>query len=196
MVQHPCRGVHLDHVADKILLCGNIFPKDHGLFGTHLHRDGSTITIYLEVGFGEAFAWPAELLVPQDGKNYPTELRHSHVVYLWRGSITTGQNEKVERMRQDHWVFPAMLLDTTNLAVAVDKHIECLLDDPVSFQSFPLYRSPLQVLKTIYLYYKKSLPDVSFKSYAYTFMLIFVSAQAKTTPSSSAEIAHHHSYLR
>lgn len=59
-----------------------------------------------------------------------------------------------------------MLMDTANLAVAVDKHIESLLDDPVNFQSFPLYRSPLQVLKAIYLYYKNSLPDVSFGSRA------------------------------
>ncbi|RDI80042.1 hypothetical protein Vi05172_g10013 [Venturia inaequalis] len=159
LVQHPCRGIHLDHVADKILLCGNIFPKDHGLFGTHLQKAGSTFTICLEVGFGKAFAWPAEILVPQHGNIYSTELRHSHVVYLWRPPATIGQNEKVERVRQDHWVFPSMLMDTVDLTVAMDKHIESLLDDSVGFRSFPLYRSPLQVLKAIYLYYKKSLHE-------------------------------------
>ncbi|TID27410.1 c6 finger domain-containing protein [Venturia nashicola] len=159
LVRHPCRGVHLDHVADKILLCGNIFPKDYGLFGTCLHKVGSTITIYLEVGFGKALAWPAELLATQHGNSYPTELRHSHVVYLLQTSTTTESNEKLERVRQDHWVFPAILTDTAKLSDALEKHIESLLDDPVSFQSFPLYKSPLQVLKAIYLYYKNSLPD-------------------------------------
>ncbi|KAE9969156.1 hypothetical protein BLS_005495 [Venturia inaequalis] len=93
------------------------------------------------------------------GNIYSTELRHSHVVYLWRPPATIGQNEKVERVRQDHWVFPSMLMDTVDLTVAMDKHIESLLDDSVGFRSFPLYRSPLQVLKAIYLYYKKSLHE-------------------------------------
>jgi hypothetical protein len=51
-----------------------------------------------------------------------------------------------------------MLVDTSsNLIEAMDKHIGFLLDDPASFQAFPLYRSPLQVLKTIYVFYKHSL---------------------------------------
>lgn len=87
-------------------------------------------------------------------------------------------------------------MDTVDLTVAMDKHIESLLDDSVGFRSFPLYRSPLQVLKAIYLYYKKSLHEVRIGSHAYTFMLIFVSAQAKTTPSSSAETAHHRPCMR
>jgi len=70
----------------------------------------------------------------------------------------TRQNERAQRVQQGHWVFPAMLVDTSpNLVAAMDKHIGVLLDDPASFQSFPLYRSPLQVLKTIYLYYKHNL---------------------------------------
>lgn len=99
----------------------------------------------------------------------------------------TGQNEKVERIRQDHWVFPVLLMDTANLVAAVDKHIESLLDDPVSFQSFPLYRSPLQVLKAIYLYYKKSLPDVSFN----TPNLAILTDNIELSPSTNNSSAKH-----
>ncbi|QDS72754.1 hypothetical protein FKW77_004126 [Venturia effusa] len=159
LIQHPCRGVHLGHIADKILLCGNIFPKDHGLFGKCLHKGGSTFTVHLEIGFGKAFAWPAEVLLTEHGKNSTIELRHTHVVYQWRASAMTRHYEKVERLQQHHQVFPALLMDTENLVDAVDKHIESLLDERVSFQSFPLHRSPLQVLKAIYLYYKNDLSN-------------------------------------
>jgi hypothetical protein len=165
LVHNPCRGRSLDILADEILLCGNIFPKDRGLFYLNLHKVDSTFTVYLEVGFGRAFAWPAQLLTTQHGDIFPTELRHSHIVYPWIVNPVTRQNESPERVQQDHWVFPAVLADTSsNLVAAVDKHIESLLDDPTNFQMFPLFRSPLKVLKTIYPYYKQSRDIVSAKT--------------------------------
>jgi hypothetical protein len=158
LIHNPCRGRQLEDLASEILLSGNIFPKDRGLFGVNLNKDSSVFTVYLEVGFGRAFAWPAQLLTTLHGGIFPTELRHSHVVYKWM----MRENETVERVLEDHWVFPAVLVDTSsNLVNALEKHIESLLEDPTSFQLFPLFRSPLKVLKTIYPYYKQGLDNVS-----------------------------------
>jgi hypothetical protein len=52
------------------------------------------------------------------------------------------------------WVFPALLMDTTNLKAAVDRHLTRLIDDKENFAHFPLFNSPLAILKEIYTFYR------------------------------------------
>jgi hypothetical protein len=56
---------------------------------------------------------------------------------------------------QKEWVFPALLTNTTDLKAAVDEHLTKLVDNPANFSRFPLYQSPLVVLKHIYEFYLK-----------------------------------------
>jgi hypothetical protein len=87
------------------------------------------------------------------GKSQP--LIHKHVVYPW----PPGKNGTVKCPR-DEFVFPAILSDTSDLESAIDNHLTRLLEDSKNFAWFPLWRSELQVLKGIYVYYKQ-LRDVS-----------------------------------
>jgi hypothetical protein len=52
------------------------------------------------------------------------------------------------------WVFPALLMDTTDLKAAVDQHLTRLIDEKENFARFPLFNSPLAILKDIYLFYR------------------------------------------
>jgi hypothetical protein len=108
-------------------------------------------TVELTLGFGAPLLRKVQIACPQGHRHRfaPSDLNHDHVVYTW--PKVPGQTS--ERRVENHRVFPAVLSTTTDLKFAVDKHLSKLLDEPRNFAQFPLYDSPLKVLRTIHNYY-------------------------------------------
>jgi hypothetical protein len=48
-----------------------------------------------------------------------------------------------------------VLTGTADLKRAVDRHLTSLVDNAKNFKFFPLYKSPLEVLKHVYEYYSQ-----------------------------------------
>jgi hypothetical protein len=137
------------------LLRGHIFPRKRTLgtdFGAKCRIwENSDFTIYLSIGFGEALEWPAQVVIPHNFIKFSTQLLHEHVVYKWHGY----DGLPTERIVKKEWVFPALLTHTKELKAAVDKHLTRLIDNRLNFARFPVYESPLVVLKHIYEFYLK-----------------------------------------
>jgi len=154
LIHHPCRGQLLEDVADKVLK-GNIFPRKRALgkdFGVNF-RTLDHFTVYLSIGFGMPFAWSAQVASPSTVETFARELRHEHVVYKWTGHHQMPSQRTVEK----HWVFPALLTNPNpaGLKNAIDEHLTQLVDNPDNFAKFPVFKSPLVVLKDIYKFYIK-----------------------------------------
>jgi hypothetical protein len=145
-------------LADAIL-GDNAFPKGRPLerfLGSNYSIGSEEYTILLDLGFGEPLARKVKLVTIQPRMGLRGQpLIHKHVVYPW----PPVQNDTVKCSR-DELVFPAILSDTSDLESAIDNHLTRLLDDSKNFAWFPLWRSELQVLKGIYVYYRQ-LRDVS-----------------------------------
>ena len=152
LIHHPCRGQSLSDIADKVLR-GHIFPRKR-LLGTDFSVNFRTLehfTVYLSFGFGEPFVWSAQVASPYNNEIFARELRHEHVVYKWSGRHHTPS----ERATEKHWVFPALLTSPGGLKAAVDEHLGRMVDNPDYFARFPVFNSPLVVLKDIYKFYRK-----------------------------------------
>ncbi|KIW03281.1 uncharacterized protein PV09_05496 [Verruconis gallopava] len=154
LIHHPCRGQQLEDIADKFLQ-GHIFPRKRALgtdFGVNFRTfPDSDFTIYLTLGFGEPFPWPAQVVSSLNCSKFSCELIHEHVHYKW----PEHHMNHAERTEKKEWVFPALLTNTSELKSAVDEHLTRLIDSPANFTHFPVYKSPLVVLKHIYEFYLK-----------------------------------------
>jgi hypothetical protein len=108
--------------------------------------------VNVNLGFGQSMFCKVNVVYPMNfmQRTFPQEFIHSHVYYPW--PIEQGQTTQREIRR--NYVFPAVLADTSNLKYDVNEHLTTLLDDRDNFFHFPLFNSPLKVLKTIYVFYE------------------------------------------
>ncbi|KAF2876319.1 hypothetical protein BDV95DRAFT_483675 [Massariosphaeria phaeospora] len=107
---------------------------------------GLTYTIPLSFGFGPALHVPVNAMFIEN----TTTLYHHHVIYAWPPTSSTGD-------KHTHAVLPAVLTQDafSNLTETLDAHLSLLVTQ--HFRSFPLYCSPLRILRDVYVF-SRSLP--------------------------------------
>jgi hypothetical protein len=110
-----------------------------------------TYTIPLNFGFGPSLSLPVYALQIHDS----SALYHNHKVYSWPPSSLPGNSHT-------NAVLPAILTPDalSTLSATLDTHLSLLVTSNQHFRSFPLYCSPLRILREIYIFYY-SLPNNS-----------------------------------
>jgi hypothetical protein len=153
LVNHPCRDHVLSNLS-KAFLSSHWHPTARSLESFVAPEDfnvstGITYTVPLHFGFGPAF--PVSVHALQLKSNEP--LVHEHIIYTW-------PPEPFFRPQHKHAVLPAVLTNDskTNLKQTLDSHLSLLVAH--HFRSFPLYCSPLRILREIYVF-SRSLPTIS-----------------------------------
>jgi hypothetical protein len=153
LVNHPCRDHVLSNLS-KAFLSDHWHPTARSLESFVAPHEfnistGITYTVPLNFGFGPAF--PVFVHALQLTNNKP--LVHEHIIYSWPPEPISGPP-------QNHAVLPAILTDDSkaNLKQTLDSHLSLLVAH--HFRSFPLYCSPLRILREIYIF-SRSLPTIS-----------------------------------
>lgn len=155
LVNHPCRDRLLSDLSDAFLSNRlGWHPTVRALesviaAGTFHIATGITYTLPLTFGFGPALPVPVYALHVDD----PDTLVHEHIIYSW-------PPESSSRSEHLHDVLPAVLaLDaTSNLMQLLESHISLLVTH--HFRAFPLYCSPLRILRHVYVF-SRSIPAKS-----------------------------------
>lgn len=149
LVNHPCRDRVLSDLSTAILsdrlgwhptarpiktfVAPNTFDISRGI----------VYTIPLQWGFGP------ELMIPVNAVHIEDEQTqfHEHIIYDWPPGSSQGA-------RHTHIVLPAMLTDeaVSSLMQTLDKHLTDLVMH--NFNMFPLYKSPLQILREVYIFFR------------------------------------------
>lgn len=108
---------------------------------------GISYTIPLNLGFGPALHVPVHAIQVED----TSSLYHRHIIYSWPPSESKGDTHT-------HVVLPAVLTPDalSRLPDILDSHLSLLVTH--HFRSFPLYCSPLRILREVYVFYR-SLPQ-------------------------------------
>ncbi|KAH7077283.1 hypothetical protein FB567DRAFT_596460 [Paraphoma chrysanthemicola] len=149
LVNHPCRDRVLSDQSSAFLsdrlgwhptarpLESFLAPND---FAIH---SGFTYNIPLYFGFGPPLSMSVHAL---EIENMQTQI-HKHVVYSWPPESGTGD-------MCNHAVLPAVLttLAMSNLMQTLDRHLALLVTN--HFRHFPLYTSPLRILRDVYVYFR------------------------------------------
>jgi hypothetical protein len=99
--------------------------------------------IAINLGFGPDLVRMVRFVLPGDLNS----LLHQHIVYPWS---RLSPDPASTRKTMCHPVFPGILDVTDDLEDVLDDHLELVIDSPEHFKSFPLYNSPLSILKHIY----------------------------------------------
>ncbi|PSN60355.1 hypothetical protein BS50DRAFT_626036 [Corynespora cassiicola Philippines] len=110
---------------------------------------GITYNIPLIFGFGS----PLHVVVNAVEVLNTPMLRHDHIIYSWPPSTSEGD-------RHRNAVLPAVLTHETisNLSEILDIHLSLLVNQ--HFAAFPLFCSPLRILREVYVFYR-NLPTKS-----------------------------------
>lgn len=147
LVNHPCRDRSLSD------LCGAFLSERLGWHPTGRPlksftapggfdiSSGVTYPIPLTFGFGSALpVWVNAIQLKND-----QTLVHEHIVYSWPPGSPTGSPHR-------HAVLPAILTPeaASNLTPTLDSHLSLLVTH--HFRSFPLYCSPLRILREVYIF--------------------------------------------
>ncbi|EOA80839.1 hypothetical protein ACJQWK_09855 [Exserohilum turcicum] len=154
LVKHPCRDRTLGDLSTAFLsprLGWHPTTRSLQSFMPTSHFEIITDIVYtvpLHFGFGPAF--PVAVNVVQLDDN---PLVHNHIVYSWPPEPFSGPPHK-------HAVLPAVLSAEAqaNLLTTLDSHLSLLVTQ--HFHAFPLYRSPLRILREVYIL-SRSLPATS-----------------------------------
>lgn len=155
LVNHPCRDRVLSDLSSAFLsdrlgwhptarsLDSFIAPNNFNV------ADGITYTIPLQFGFGPTLLVPVHALHVENGQT----LYHDHTVYSWPPESSSGS-------LHTHAVLPAVISGTamSNMMQTLDNHLSVLVMH--HFRAFPLYMSPLRILREVYVYFR-SLPTSS-----------------------------------
>lgn len=147
LVNHPCRDQTLSDLSAAFLSDRlGWHPTDRSLesfmpAGDFEISTDFAYTIPLNFGFGPAFPVSVHTVKMKDSRR----LVHEHIVYAWPPEAPTGPAHK-------HAVLPAVLTDDAqfHLMQTLDSHLSLLVTR--HFRSFPLFRSPLRVLREIYVF--------------------------------------------
>jgi hypothetical protein len=156
LINHPCRDRVLSDQSNAFL-SGALgwHPTERPLksfLGTDKFStlDQNTYIIPLHFGFGPSLAIPVHPLHIVDSQPH----LHDHVVYSWPPGSVAGA-------KHTHAVLPAVLTDNAmeNLMQTLDNHLSLLVLQ--YFRHFPLFSSPLKVLRSVYLYFHTLRPGSS-----------------------------------
>jgi hypothetical protein len=84
----------------------------------------------------------------------PETLIHDHIIYSWPPGDAKGDTHR-------NAVLPAALTADalSTLPETIDKHLSLLVNVDQHFASFPLYPSPLRILRDIYVFYRALPPQ-------------------------------------
>ena len=146
LVKHPCRDRLLSDLSSVFLsdrfgwhptvrsLDAFVDPSSFNI------STGITYTIPLDFGFGPSLALPVYAV--QVENLHP--LIHEHIIYSW-------PPEPNSLSPHTHAVLPAVLTPdaTSNLVQTLDSHLSLLVTH--HFRAFPLYCSPLRILREVYI---------------------------------------------
>ncbi|KAF1949367.1 hypothetical protein CC80DRAFT_520587 [Byssothecium circinans] len=150
LTHQPCRDIRIAdlhsaflserlgwHPTDRSI---NSFLEPHGY---HISTDFA-YRIGLNFGFGPRLQLPVHAI---EVFNSEAPLCHDHIIYSWPPSATCFQ-------KHTHAVLPAVLTPEAkfNLQTTLDDHLALLVQQ--HFQFFPLYCSPLRILRDIYILYR------------------------------------------
>jgi len=146
LVNHPCRDRLLSDLSSTFLserlgwhptarAIGSFLPSDS------YHVATFTYLIPLHFGFGPALHLPVNPIQTNDA------LFHEHVVYAWPPSTSSKEVHT-------HAVLPAVLTSEARFTLqdTLDDHLSLLVRQ--YFRSFPLYCSPLYILRDAYVFYR------------------------------------------
>jgi hypothetical protein len=158
LVNHPCRDRVLSDQASAFLSEGLGWHPTARRLDCFLTPNSFSIisnvtyNIPLYVGFGPELSMPVHPLHIEASQ----QQTHEHSIYAWPPVSSTP-------MRHNHAVFSAVLTEDAmnSLAQTLDAHLSLLVSH--HFRHFPLYCSPLRILREVYLYYR-SLPTGSTNS--------------------------------
>lgn len=155
LVNHPCREWVLGAQSMAFLSEGlGWHPTARSLESflgskSFIMISDITYTIPIYFGFGPELSLPIHLLHIDASQ----QLIHEHSIYSWPPGSSTPKTH-------NHAVLPAVLTRDAmaNLTQALDEHISTLVLH--HFRQFPLFSSPLRILRDVYIYYR-SLPKGS-----------------------------------
>lgn len=146
LVNHPCRDHTLSDLSGAFLserLGWHPTARDLESFvltGQFRILTDAKYTVPLNFGFDPAF--PVSVYAVQLDEH---PLVHEHIVYSWPPEPFSGPPHK-------HAVLPAVLCRDTqaNLWQTLDSHLSLLVTH--HFRAFPLYCSPLRILREVYIF--------------------------------------------
>lgn len=152
LVNHPCRDRLLSDLSSTFLSDRLGWHPTARTLESFIGSNNFDIsfdinyTVPLNFGFGPPLPVPVHALYVRTGQ----DLVHEHVIYSWPPESSFGS-------AQNHAVLPAVLTDAAMADVmqSLDTHLSLLVTH--HFRSFPLYLSPLRILREVYIFYR-SLP--------------------------------------
>ncbi|RAR05813.1 hypothetical protein DDE82_003724 [Stemphylium lycopersici] len=152
LVNHPCRDHTLCDLSATFLSdrlgwhpttrsLESFIPTGHFEIST-----GITYTVPLNFGFGPAFPVSVNAVQLDDGQ----PIVHDHIIYSWPPKPSSGSPHR-------HAVLPAVLTadSQAHLSQTLDSHLSLLVTH--HFRAFPLYCSPLRILREVYVF-SRSIP--------------------------------------
>ena len=147
LVNHPCRDHTLidlsaAFLSDRLGWHPTARPLESFVpAGQSKISKEATYTIPLNFGFGPSF--PVSVHPVQLNDDAP--LVHEHIIYSWPPQPYTGSPH-------EHAVLPAVLTTDAQfqLTQTLDSHLSLLVAH--HFRAFPLYCSPLRILRDIYVF--------------------------------------------
>ncbi|KAE8866131.1 hypothetical protein PTNB29_03278 [Pyrenophora teres f. teres] len=147
LVNHPCRDHTLSDLSAAFLSDRlGWHPTDRPVesfipSGDFIISTDFAYTVPLNFGFGPTFPVLVHAVKVKDNRR----LVHEHIIYAWPPEVPTGPAHK-------HAVLPAVLTDSAqfHLMQTLDSHLSLLVTR--HFHAFPLFRSPLRVLREIYIF--------------------------------------------
>ncbi|KAH7132046.1 hypothetical protein B0J11DRAFT_548064 [Dendryphion nanum] len=149
LVNSPCRDRLLSNLSEAFLSERlGWHPTSRSLesfaapFGYKV-LSSITYNIPIHLGFGPVLTVPVHALQMQR----PGTLYHDHIIYSWPPSELKGGVHT-------HAVLPAVLSPEgqSTLRDTLDKHLSLIVAQ--HFRSFPLYCSPLRILREVYIFYR------------------------------------------
>lgn len=152
LVNHPCRDRLISGLASVFL------AERHGWHpttkaieaysGTY-QTSSQTYSIPIIFGFGSTLHVPVSLISFADDS---ANLFHQHTIYSWPPDSFSSQTHH-------HAVLPAILTPDAmkTLPSLLDTHLSLLVNH--HFRAFPPFRSPLRILRHVYVYYTSLAPS-------------------------------------
>ncbi|KAH8723309.1 hypothetical protein GQ44DRAFT_317133 [Phaeosphaeriaceae sp. PMI808] len=148
LVNHPCRDRVLSDksasfLSDKLgwhpsarSLESFVTPNSFNLV------PDITYNIPLYFGFGDPLSLPVHALNVDE----PQAHLHEHIIYAWPPESSTGS-------KHTHAALPALLTrdGMSGLMETLDNHLSLLVSH--HFRQFPLFCSPLRILREVYIFY-------------------------------------------
>ncbi|KAF2033781.1 hypothetical protein EK21DRAFT_108570 [Setomelanomma holmii] len=186
LVNHPCRDRVLSDQSSAFLsdrlgwhptarsLESFLGPNNFNIL------TGVTYKIPLNFGFGPELWLPVHALQIEDLHVHT----HEHVIYTWPPVSSTGD-------MHTHAVLPAVLTTDamSNLTKILDRHLALLVTN--SFRQFPLFTSPLRILRDVYVYFRQlsGSPQSGTLHQALKLLVLVHIGGDITLPSPSADLA-------